>query len=222
MPRLTPQQYYSRLKFDAEVAMGLEAPWLLVEAFPNARRLKPKDRIRSPAYHRPPKAYVVTYSFDTLGTGGVRQRPTVILFDTEGGRNYPFGEPNVTVLKDRCSVPWSPHFASWSGAVCLGDRWGRSRGSMLLGQLIVHVARLLNFDEPRKPGYAGWNGAAVAYWERSLGGRPVNPDLRYPQLPLEVTHGDDAAMDKPTSGFRVKTGAAKPRSGGFKVGRRGW
>jgi hypothetical protein len=69
---------------------------------------------------------------------------------------------------------------------------------MLAAQLVVHVMRLFNCDEPDREHYGGWNPAAVQYWRTVLGTRPLNPDLRYPVLPAEVTH----AVDDDSSAFR--------------------
>ena len=60
---------------------------------------------------------------------------------------------------------------------------------MLLAQLIIHVARLLNFDEPPLQGDDGWNPDAARYWERKLRYGPVDPSVSYPCLPIELTHG---------------------------------
>jgi hypothetical protein len=61
---------------------------------------------------------------------------------------------------------------------------------MLLAQLVVHVARLINFDEPGADSSADhWNASAVHYWRTTLSGGPYLRDLTYPRLPAEITHG---------------------------------
>jgi hypothetical protein len=70
---------------------------------------------------------------------------------------------------------------------------------MLAAQLVTHVMRLLNCDEPdRGSEYGGWNPAAAHHWRTVLRKRPLNPDLRYPVLPADITH----AVDDEKSGFR--------------------
>jgi len=71
--------------------------------------------------------------------------------------------------------------------VCLGETWLNAEGAMLLGQLFVHIAKLLNWDEVgRGSGYSGWNGEAIAYHKRVYGDKPLNPDLRYPSVPAYI------------------------------------
>jgi hypothetical protein len=55
---------------------------------------------------------------------------------------------------------------------------------MLLGELMTHIARLLNFDEPeyKVANYGGWNPEAVDYWVKERGRQPIQK-LRYPILP---------------------------------------
>src|SRR5262249_50449667 len=78
------------------------------------------------------------------------------------------------------------------GAICLGELWTQARGAMTLGHLIVHICKLLNFDEPdREPSYGGWNPAAVNYWRTVLKRQPITKGLVYPTLPAEVTHAID-------------------------------
>ncbi len=104
------------------------------------------------------------------------------------GEAYPFTPPTVQVVSK--PLPWSPHVHPGSGTVCIGQGWVNGRGRMLLVELIVHVARILNCDEPdRGPAYAGWNAQAVTYWRNVMNCAPLNPDLRYPVLPVEITHG---------------------------------
>lgn len=71
---------------------------------------------------------------------------------------------------------------------------------MLAAQLLVHVMRLLNWDEPdRGAHYVGWTPAAARYWRDVLHARPISPDLEYPVLPAEITHG----VESEDSGFQA-------------------
>src|SRR5262249_47522355 len=118
----------------------------------------------------------------------------------------PFSEPACFVTSR--PIPWSPHFLPSSGAICLGELWGQARGAMTLGHLIVHLCKLLNFDEPdREPSYGGWNAAAVNYWRTVLRRRPVTEGLAYPTLPAEVPHAVELPQ-KPL--FRPAAAAGSP------------
>ncbi|MBI5511417.1 MAG: hypothetical protein HY903_21880 [Deltaproteobacteria bacterium] len=128
------------------------------------------------------------------------------------GGNYPYTSPTATVLSR--PFPWTPHVHPQTGMVCMGEAWRLSVGRMLFPQLIVHVMHCLNFDEPdRGPKYVGWNAEAINYWRQKLHTQPLHPDLLYPVLPLELTHGIPAAG----SGMRI-LGAATPEDegGGFR------
>jgi hypothetical protein len=66
--------------------------------------------------------------------------------------------------------------------------WEDASGKMLLGPLMVHVAKLLNFDEiPRSDNYGGYNPQAAEYWRTQLKRQPINPHLVYPNLPADVS-----------------------------------
>ena len=76
--------------------------------------------------------------------------------------------------------------------------WKDSRGKMLFGELVVHVAKLLNFDEiPRSENYGGFNPAAAEYWRTKLGRQPITRNLPYPPLPPLV---DELTLFSPSSG----------------------
>jgi hypothetical protein len=132
-----------------------------------------------------PEHYRVAFDFDTLTGRDVRHRPTVVHIDVLGNRNYPFSEPVCRVTGT--PLPWTPHFdANWP--ICIGDGWDTS-GKALLVDLVVHIAKLLNFDEPPpRPGYHGYNGAAIEWWV-SRGCRPLDPNLRYPTVDPNAVAG---------------------------------
>jgi hypothetical protein len=130
--------------------------------------------------------YRALYHVPTLLGPGNFTPVTEIGFDLATG-NYPFSEPATWIISSH--VPYSPHFRQHA-PVCLGELWPEAKGRMLLGQLIVHVARLLNWDEvARGGGYRGWNGQAIDYVARQHKGGPLNRRLRYPVLPVDFTHG---------------------------------
>lgn len=124
--------------------------------------------------------------------------------------DYPRKPPNTWVMSPH--MPWSPHFRKGS-PVCLGEELWPKDGHITLGHLVLHLARLLNWDEKgRGGGYVGWNPEAIAHHQRAYGGRPINPALIYPALPawlyggsvpsqgmsFEITDPGDAGM-----GFQI-------------------
>jgi len=46
-----------------------------------------------------------------------------------------------------------------------GRVWDSKYATTTLGHVLLHVARLINFDDAN---YVGWNGDAVKYWRGSL------------------------------------------------------
>ena len=124
--------------------------------------------------------------------------------------DYPRQPPSTWILSPH--VPWSPHFLR-GAPVCIGDElWGPTGGHITLGDLAIHIAHLLNWDEKgRGRGYVGWNGEAITHHQTAYRGRPINPGLIYPMLPVWLA-GDQApepvftilvADQSPAPGFRV-------------------
>ncbi|HEX8335483.1 MAG TPA: hypothetical protein VF621_02065, partial [Pyrinomonadaceae bacterium] len=108
-----------------------------------------------------------------------------VYVNLQANKNYPFSEPGCYV---ESRMPWSPHFLK-GRPICLGEIWQQAQGTMLLGQLLVHIAKLLNFDEvARGGGYVGYNGEAIEYWKRVLGYQAITKNLPYPELPPEIIH----------------------------------
>lgn len=201
MAGLTRADLRSRFAFDHEVMRGMSADGLgAVRAFTSYQNAR-SGHEASIADGEAGRVvlYVVEYRFRHLVGPGRTAESAVAVFDLASGGNYPFSRPAVSFVEQ--PLPWSPHVHPTSGAVCLGDGWQRARGRMLAAQLVVHVMRLINFDEPdRGPGYEGWNGAAIRYWRRELRGRPFLPNLVYPRLPAGLTHACD---EDPYSGFNA-------------------
>jgi hypothetical protein len=131
--------------------------------------------------------YRVTYPIKTLlGKGKFsdpRTQPVVVVVDLNQGGDYPFTRPESYV--NGSVIPWSPHFSP-GVAVCferLGRVWARD-GSKTLGHLLLHIARLINFDEViDDPSYGGYNRAAIQYWRDALKSGPITPKLTYPTIP---------------------------------------
>jgi hypothetical protein len=189
MPKLDPKQLQSRLRFDWTIAQKMNGPIVSVQAFKGLGDLSGrKDPIvKEEAAHRA-CVYSIEYQVRSLVGEAKYHDRFEISVDLLSGGNYPYSQPGCFVTSK--PVPWSPHFSPHSGAICLGELWTEAVGTMTLGHLIVHLARLLNFDEPdREPSYGGWNPEATKYWRTVLKCQPITPGLVYPTLPAEVTHG---------------------------------
>ncbi|MGH9188535.1 MAG: hypothetical protein ACRD0Q_00650 [Acidimicrobiales bacterium] len=184
---LSPAELRTRLAFDYEVASRMVGRVFDLQAFAStadlaARRNPVEDETEG---HRATK-YRVLFSVPTLVGPGQFAPETEVGIDLSV-RGYPIAEPLTWVQSSH--VPFSPHFKK-GAPVCIGEIWREARGHMLLGSLLVHIARLLNWDEiARGGGYVGWNPAAVAYHAEVYGQGALDPDLVYPSLPLQLTHG---------------------------------
>lgn len=185
---LSHQQRASRLAYDYKVAMSMIGPVIpSIITFTDNAAFASNNPIGSEEQASSAQLYKVAYRVRTLKGQGKFMDQCTTRFDLLAGGNYPFTPPLVTVISR--PTPWSPHFHS-SGTVCIGEGWRKARGKMLLAQLILHVAHLLNFDEPdRGRLYGGYNPTAAQYWRKKYKCQPLNPDLAYPELPTELVHG---------------------------------
>ncbi|MEO5927528.1 MAG: hypothetical protein ABIO72_02380 [Patescibacteria group bacterium] len=132
------------------------------------------------------RAYVARFSYRMLNRSKAPLDEVGVLFDLMSGGNYPESTPSAQVVSR--PLPFSPHVGA-SGAVCLGESWRLSQGQQLLGELVVHVARLLNLDEPNPASLDGFDPDALSYWRTVLHGRPLNPGLRLPEVPVDLVYG---------------------------------
>jgi hypothetical protein len=193
---LTLDQRHSRLRYDWTIAQRMFGSVFSGEAYTSTEELEQRT---SPITmigeaHRA-LAYRVDFFVPTLIGPGEFAPVTTIGFGLETG-DYPYSEPLTWIISDH--VPYSPHFTRAKPA-CLGELWPRAHGKMLLGQLFVHVAKLLNWDEiGRDSGYVGYNPAAIAYHRAHYGDRPLDPHLQYPTLPTDLTHGTRFAALPPS------------------------
>ena len=184
---LTPDQLRSRLDLDFRVLHDMSSPLFTATAFRSAADLRQR---RTPVLHatdgRDATHYLVTFHVPTLIGPGRFSATTTIGLDLTV-RGYPFVEPLTWLESD--PVPFSPHFKR-GAPVCIGEAWQQAGGRMLLGQLVIHVCRMLNWDEiARGGGYVGWNPDAIAYHHEHYGDRPLTEGLAYPTLPAHLTHG---------------------------------
>ncbi|HEV2915106.1 MAG TPA: hypothetical protein VGX92_17650 [Pyrinomonadaceae bacterium] len=222
----------SRLKFDYQVVMQMRSPLMNVAAYRNVDDLRARrNPIATDTEGHLATHYLIDYHIKTLVGRGRYSERTTVHADLLASNNYPFLDPACYVIDSE--LPWSPHFLQHR-PICLGELWEQSEGAMLFGELLVHIAKLLNFDEvARGGGYVGWNGEAVEYWKSELKEQPITKNLRYPALPdsvLPVPEPQETTKafvrrkvtgmvgDAATSPFQArKTGAVKAVSPAFKV-----
>lgn len=201
----------SRLRLDYQVVMHMRSPLMIIEAYRSADDLDlRRNLIVSLEEGQLATYYRVDYQIKTLIGPGRYSNKTTVRFDLFADNNYPISQPSCFVIDS--DMPWSPHFYQ-DQPICIGDIWADAEGSMLLGELMVHVAKLLNFDEPEyeDPDYTGYSPEAVDYWVSELGRQPVTRNLRYPVLP-ELVFSAPAPAERPREVFTRKnvTSASAP------------
>ncbi|MFO0590517.1 MAG: hypothetical protein U0441_23445 [Polyangiaceae bacterium] len=205
--RLTPRELRSRLGFDAEVLKDLKAPSLgAIRPYASAVDFR-ANRVLTPQEMAAGRAefYTVDYTFPILVDPEKTVDKATACFDLRASGNYPYSSPVATFLTPR---PWNMHVAS-SGDVCLGRCWEEAQGKMLFAQLVIHVMRLLNWDEPdRGEAHDAFSDETLDFWRDRLRSRPLHPNLIYPALPTELTHGVRSAG----AVFRAAGGTVSPRT----------
>lgn len=187
MARLTPQQLQSRLKFDYQVVTKMRSPLLNITAYRSAFDLEKRTNpIVSEDEGGLATHYLVVYHMRTLVGPDRYSEKTSVKFDLLANGDYPFTRPACYVVSSQ--MPWTPHFRE-KLPVCIDhNMWEDAKGKLLLGNLFVHIAKLLNFDEiPRTEDYGGYTPEAADYWRTKLNRRPLDPDLVYPVLPAEIS-----------------------------------
>lgn len=191
--RLTADELRKRYAFDYRVVRELDGPIITVHAYRSTADLEAdRYRITSTDDGGLATRYRIDYHVRTLIGRNVWQETTSVGFDLSVD-DYPTREPANWIISH--DVPYSPHFRKGS-PVCTGELWGERQGHVLFAHLVLHVARLLNWDEvARGGGYSGWNGDAIRYHQEHFAGRPLDPSLRLPALPAHVTHGTPAEAD---------------------------
>jgi len=188
MARLTTAQLDARLLLDFEVASAMSCPVMGVSAHRSlADARASRQAIRTKSEGNLARFYRVEYRIRTLAGPGKYMPSTTVVFDLLANGNYPLSEPACWVVSR--PMPWSPHFKE-GAVICISEEfWVDARGEILLGHLLAHIARLLNWDEvARGGGYVGWNGEAIRYWQCELGEKPITPGLKYPVPDPRLTH----------------------------------
>jgi hypothetical protein len=98
--------------------------------------------------------------------------------------------------------PWLPRVSKESGNICLGKR-GQfdARQQFTLAHLILHLARLLNIDEPF-PSDRGYCPEATDYWQYELNLEPITKNQDYPPLPTQLLYPELLATSGQEPMFR--------------------
>tara|TARA_R110002111_G_scaffold225795_1_gene287505 strand:- start:5026 stop:5748 length:723 start_codon:yes stop_codon:yes gene_type:complete len=189
MPHLTKTQLASRLKYDFQVVKSIEGPMIQVSAYRSVSDLKRKrNTITDLKDAGEATHYLIEYQIKSLKAKGKFHSKWLCHVDLLAEGSYPFSRPVAHIVSK--PIPWSPHFLQKVGLICLGDNfWQNKQGDTLLYHLVIHVAKLLNFDEPYREWYSGWNRAAVQYWGSVLKEQPITPGLNYPIASRHLTHG---------------------------------
>ncbi len=182
--QLTPAELLSRQRGDHKLvaALGDSACPIRVTGHRTGEDVRANRSPVAPGERTPPAHYRVVYDFDTLRGPGMRHRPTVVHVAPNASGSYPATAPSAWVISD--VVPWTPHFAA-NVPICHGSHvWLANRTQLV--DYIIHLGKLLNFDEPPpSPGYHGYNSAAIAYWRTKMRLRPLDPTLQFPTIQLE-------------------------------------
>ena len=205
--KLSPDDLRSRLRFDYQVCQRMFDPTSIiqVEAYRSTSDLDARrNQITSLSEAHLARKYRADFHIKTLIGKGKFADLTTIGFDLATG-NYPYDEPTSWVISK--PIPYSPHFKSGK-SVCTSSLWETSNGRMLLGQLLVHVAMILNWDTTTHWNYGTnlfykgeWNPDAAIYYYNLYGKEPISKNLRYPSIPVDLVYGTQAPLGSTASGL---------------------
>jgi hypothetical protein len=178
---MKPQELAERRRFDFRVINDMRCAVFAFEAYRTSHDLRyGRNQVTSPSDAGGVSKYKMTLRVPTLSGPGSFVDETVFGVDLDVA-DYPKAEPLTWLISD--PIPWSPHFLK-GRPICLGrEFWVDRKGYVTLGHLVIHVAMMLNWDEPGRPGYVGWNGEAIKYHAEHYQGRPLHPGFPYPDLP---------------------------------------
>lgn len=178
---LNPEKRRTRAIMDHASVEAICGDIITAEAFRSTEDRKPLSNEDARAGQA--RAYIATYNFPTLAGRGTLRSGARVRFDLTNG-DYPHGPPNAQVVGWK---PWLPHVHMGSGLVCIGPSWSERRGRYVLADLVLHIARILNAEEPST--MDAFEPATVEYLWREYQGGPINRDLALPFVPPEVVHG---------------------------------
>jgi hypothetical protein len=180
-----PRELAERRQFDFRVVDDMRGHVFDFQAYRSTADLQhDRNRITRAEDAGAASKYKMTLRVPTLVGPGQFSDETIFGVDLDVA-DYPMTEPATWLISQ--PIPWSPHFAE-GRPICIGEEfWLARRGHVTLGDLVEHVARMLNWDEKgRGLGYRGWNGAAIDYHRKHYGGRALDPSLVYPALPAWI------------------------------------
>jgi hypothetical protein len=208
---VNPQELADRRAFDLRVLSDMRCATFAFEAYrTRADLMARRSQVTDPAAGATVTKYRWIFRIRTHVSQDKFADVTEIGVNTDVS-DYPRKPPGTEILSSH--VPWSPHFMK-NAPVCIGPEiWGPRDGYIALGELAVHLAHLLNWDEVgRGPGYSGWNAAAIAHHQKAYGGRPINPKITYPTLPAWLAGDQPIAPTfqvvnpnrRPDPGFQVR------------------
>lgn len=185
MGQLTLEGFRSRLALDYRTMRSLRGAALgRIEAFASPLDLASgREATEAQGLAGLVTTYRVEFGFPMRRTAReALPRARVVL--SVSSRDYPCVEPAVAFERD--AIPFCPHVRPVTGHVCLGEAWRLAEGNWLLANLVIHVMKLVNFDEPCT--LDGFSQEALDYARGTLAGRPLNPDLDYPVMDERETH----------------------------------
>lgn len=208
MKRLSREDLASRRQFDWRVVRRMS---IRPYKFTAHRTAQDAESGRHPIETEDEARYALHYRADygirTLIGPGIYSSRTIIRVDVSHP-DYPFAVPTAWVVQTgESELPYSPHFAD-GVPFCNGTIW-RSDGHILLGHYLIHLARLLNWQEELSPQYGGYNRAAVEWWRTHLN-RPLDPHLVYPSMPVDELYGKVTVGTPRGGGFRAAGSAIAP------------
>jgi hypothetical protein len=181
---LTPAERLTRQRGDHKLVAALDAADcpIRITGHRTADDARGDRSQVSPGDRTPPAHYRVVYDFDTLSGPGRRHRPTIVHVVPNASGGYPATAPSSWVING--VIPWTPHFAA-NVPICHGTHvWLPNRTQLV--DYIIHIGKLLNFDEPPpSAGYHGYNAAAISYWRTQMKLKPLDSGLRFPTIRLE-------------------------------------
>jgi len=212
MASLAPQQLHDRLTFDYRVAMAMRCPIMTVSAFRNLDDLvNQRNEIVSEEKSYLATNYRIDYFIKTLIGRDQYAEKTTVRIDLLANNNYPYSPPCCWVISKK--MPWSPHFREGFPICISTELWEEGKGKVVLGELLIHIAKLLNLEEiSRSEFYGGYNPQAAEYWRFKLNSHPINPQLTYPVLPSGVGNPHVGAILNSILGVRKDNESKRPLS----------
>jgi hypothetical protein len=185
-----------RLDYQVAMAMANSGVVRMVQPYTDSSRAIPVSGLLDAYLAR---YYEVEYVMRSLIGPGRYHHEFIIGIDLNVP-DYPQELPPCRALS--VPRPWVPRVSTASGQICLGKKGQYdSRQHFSLAHVILHIARLLNIDEP-PPSDRGLCPEATAYWEQQLKLQPITKDLDYPALPTHLLYPELGAAPPTKSMFK--------------------